>query len=181
VRYNWKTNGRVRISSTSLHHKDFKSQISPPLLGEAIFKNEDKLDRLAETKTKRFICQQLKRSTWDQGTCSSSVDIIGSSKRRRLGVKLMVYRRLTWWVCGNIAPQEPTGAGADLLISKEFRTCAQQQQQLWGERASEPAEAAVAGLEEDGEEAGVCANLSYAWVSSQALVCIRMSNGLSLA
>ncbi len=47
--------------------------------------------------------------------------------------------------------------------------------------ASERAEAAAAGLEEDGEEAGVCANLSYAWVSSQALVCIRMSNGLSLA
>jgi hypothetical protein len=129
VRYNWKTNGRVRISSTSLQHKDLKSQISPALLGETIFKNEDKLDRLAETKTKRFICQQLKRSTWDQGTCSSSVDIIGSSRRRRLGVKLMVYRRLTWWVCGNIAPQEPTGAGADLLICKEFRTCAQQHQQ----------------------------------------------------
>ncbi len=126
MRYNWKTNGRVRISSTSLHHRDFKSQISPPLLGETIFKNEDKLDGLAETKTKRFICQQLKRSTWDQGTCSSSVDIIGSSRRRRLGVKLMVYRRLTWWVCGNIAPQEPTGAGADLLISKEFRSYAQQ-------------------------------------------------------
>jgi hypothetical protein len=48
-------------------------------------------------------------------------------------------------------------------------------------RASERAEAAAAGLEEDGEEAGVCANLSYAWVSSQALVCIRMSNALSLA
>lgn len=50
-----------------------------------------------------------------------------------------------------------------------------------GGRPSERAEAAAAGLEEDGEEAGACANLSYAWVSSQALVCIRMSNGLSLA
>ncbi len=77
--------------------------------------------------------------------------------------------------------EQPTRGRRQIQRELLVRSSSGSSSGAFSERASERAEAVAAGLEEDGEEAGVCANLSYAWVSSQALVCIRMSNGLSLA